>query len=122
VERHLRWAQMRRRLSPAYFAEPLLNPVPALLALLALGQPWTLAGLALKLAADKALAGRLRGEPLPLSSLAWVPVKDLLIAGVWAVGLFRRTICWRGNWLRVGPGSVLSPADEPVAGELQEVS
>src|SRR3954453_14661952 len=32
-ERHLRWSQMRRRISPAYFGEPLLNPIPFLLAL-----------------------------------------------------------------------------------------
>ncbi|HSK79916.1 MAG TPA: glycosyltransferase [Thermoanaerobaculia bacterium] len=114
LERHLRWSQMRRRLSPAYFAEPLLNPVPFLLALALLSGDRIFAtaailGLGLKLTADKALAGRLRGEPLPLRSLLWVPVKDVLIFGVWVVGLFRRTICWRGNRLRVGPGSLLSP-------------
>ena len=118
-ERHLRWSQMRRRISPAYFGEPLLNPVPLLLAA-ALAEGWRgtgvalagiLAGIAVKIAADALLAWRLRGEALPLRSLLWIPVKDLLIAGVWSVGLFRRTICWRGNRLRVGPGSVLTPAE-----------
>src|SRR5215218_8458438 len=117
-ERHLRWSQMRRRISPAYFGEPLLNPVPLLLAAaLAHGRlgagvalAGILAGIAVKVAADGLLARRLRGEALPLRSLLWIPVKDLLIAGVWSVGLFRRTICWRGNRLRVGPGSVLTPA------------
>lgn len=120
LERHLRWSQMRRRLSPAYFGEPLLNPVPFLLALFALAAASgdrifataALVGLGVKLTADKVLSRRLRGEALPLRSLLWVPVKDVLILGVWAVGLFRRTICWRGNRLRVGPGSVLSPAGE----------
>ena len=37
--------------------------------------------------ADALLARRLRGEPLPLASLLAIPVKDVLIAGVWAVGL-----------------------------------
>lgn len=123
LERHLRWSQMRRRLSPAYFGEPLLNPVPALLAVLALAAagiaPYgldaadlgsaALAGIALKVAADAALTRRLRGEIGPLRDLLWVPLKDLLIAGVWAVGLFRTTICWRGHRLRVGPGSRLTP-------------
>lgn len=125
-ERHLRWAQMRRRISPAYFGEPLLNPVPFLLAAALAGGPRAaaaLAGVAVKIAADALLARRLRGEALPLRSLLWIPVKDLLIAGVWAVGLFRRTICWRGHLLRVGPGSVLTPAGpaaEAAAGELEE--
>ncbi len=124
-ERHLRWSQMRRRISPAYFGEPLLNPVPFLLAAAlaqgGLGAGLALAGIALKIAADALLAKRLRGEPLPLSSLLWIPVKDLLIAGVWSVGLFRRTLCWRGNRLRVGPGSLLTPADPAgVAADFKE--
>jgi ceramide glucosyltransferase len=122
-ERHLRWSQMRRRLSPAYFGEPLLNPVPFLLgaAVAEGGAAWpaALAGVAAKVAADALLARRLRGEALPLRSLLWIPVKDLMIAGIWAVGLFRRTICWRGHLLRVGAGSVLSPVnDEALAVDL----
>jgi ceramide glucosyltransferase len=124
-ERHLRWSQMRRRISPAYFGEPLLNPIPFLLALaLAAGGGRTaaaaLAGVAVKIAADALLSRRLRGEALPLSSLLWIPLKDILIAGVWTVGLFRRTICWRGHPLRIGPGSLLTPAGpaETAAGEL----
>lgn len=120
VERHLRWAQMRRRLSPAFFGEPLLNPIPWLL-LAAWNGPVVpaLLGIALKLLADATLIRRLRGEALPLRSLLWIPVKDLLIAGIWVAGAFRQTLCWRGNRLRVGPGSVLSavgselPAAEP---------
>lgn len=126
AERHLRWSQMRRRLHPAYFGEPLLNPVPFLLALLALalaggtpdGRLWgsaALVGIGLKLTADAWLARRLRGEALPLRSLLWIPVKDLIVAGLWAAGLFRRTLCWRGHRLRVNAGSVLTPADEPPA-------
>ncbi len=115
LERHLRWAQMRRRLSPAFFAEPLLNPVPwlAAVALLggAAGTAAALLGIALKVASDARLAGRLRGQALPLGSLAWIPVKDFLVAGIWMTGAFRRTICWRGNILRVGAGSVLSPVE-----------
>lgn len=115
VERHLRWAQMRRRLSLAYFGEPLLNPVPALLAVLALVPDLATAaflGVVLKIAADAALVHRLRGRAPRPADLLWVPFKDLLIAGVWVVGAFRSTICWRGHRLRVGPGSVLSLLEE----------
>ena len=116
---------MRRRISPAYFGEPLLNPVPFLLAAALAhgrrGAAVALAGIAVKIAADALLAWRLRGEALPVSSLLWIPVKDLLIAGIWSVGLFRRTICWRGNRLRVGPGSLLTPADPAgVAADFKE--
>jgi ceramide glucosyltransferase len=122
AERHLRWSQMRRRISPTYFAEPLLNPVPFLLALmvaagLAGGWPLVaaaLAGVGAKLAADALLSRRLRGAMPSLTLLALAtPVKDTLILGIWAVGLFKRTICWRGHRLRVGPGSVLSPVANP---------
>jgi ceramide glucosyltransferase len=117
-ERYLRWAQMRRRMSLAYFAEPLLNPVPALLALLVLallgGTPdarlWSglaLVGLGLKLLADKVLSSRLRGGSVPVWRLAWIPLKDLMIAGAWTVGLFKRSLSWRGHRLRVGAGSLL---------------
>jgi ceramide glucosyltransferase len=126
LERHLRWAQMRRRLSPAFFGEPLLNPIPFLLAVLALaasgqGTAWAsaaslgraaLAGVGGKIAADALVAWRLRGRAPRLADLAWVPVKDLLVAGVWLAGAFRSTICWRGHRLRVGPGSRLTPLPE----------
>lgn len=136
AERHLRWSQMRRRMSPAFFAEPLLNPVPfhlALAAVAAFGDHWRLAGAAAagvvaKLAADTLLARRLRGAMPSLALLTLgTPFKDVLILGIWCVALFKRTICWRGHRLTVGPGSVLSPVvavnPEPApAVALQEVA
>jgi len=136
IERHLRWSQMRRSMTPAYFAEPLLNPVPFLLALAAVavfGDHWWLAGAAVagvvaKLAADTLLARRLRGAMPSLTLLALgTPFKDVLILGIWCIALFKRTICWRGHRLTVGPGSVLSPVvavnPEPApAVALQEVA
>lgn len=118
LARHLRWSQMRRRLSPAYFGEPLLNPIPWLLAVAALALAGALpaalltaaiTGIGLKVAADARLWRVLRGATPPASVLLWVPVKDLLVAGVWAMAIWKRTIDWRGNRLRVGEGSVLSP-------------
>jgi ceramide glucosyltransferase len=153
--RHLRWAQMRRRLSPAFFGEPLLNPLPWLLALLAVagaaaaaapapvgtsasGNPavspfpviaglppvaaaalFAAAGLALKVAADALLAWRLRGRPLSPAALLAIPLKDLLIAGVWVAGAFRTTIHWRQNRLRIGPGSVLTASPAGAAGPAE---
>jgi ceramide glucosyltransferase len=127
LERHLRWAQMRRRLSPAFFGEPLLNPVPFLLALAILSPDLavaTLAGIGGKIAADALLARRLRGRSLRPADLLWIPAKDLLIAGVWLLGAFRSTICWRGHRLRVGAGSRLWPVEQEEAAipALQEVA
>lgn len=137
LERHLRWALMRRQISLAYYGEPLLNPLPALLGVAALAAagatPYgiasgglgaaALAGIALKIAADAVLARRLRGEAVRPRDLLCIPLKDLLVAGIWAAALFRGTICWRGHRLRVGPGSRLSPAGEPApAAALRRVA
>ncbi len=129
AERHLRWSQMRRRISPTYFAEPLLNPVPFLLALAVAASSTgrgflaaaSLAGVGAKLMADVLLSRRLRGAMPSLPFLALgTPVKDTLILGIWAVGLFKGTICWRGHRLRVGPGSVLSPVTNlPIESPLE---
>jgi ceramide glucosyltransferase len=123
--RHVRWSQMRRNIAPwTYLAEPLLNPVPSLLAVGMLGgagrlgsahdTPLALLALALiltKIAADAAQARALRGRPVPLAQLALVPVKDCLVLGMWALGLVWREIDWRGHRMRIGPGSALAPID-----------
>jgi ceramide glucosyltransferase len=126
VERHLRWGQMRRRISPLlYMLEPLLNPVPWILAAaaavaanpgpvlgvtpltwLALAVP----GILLKCGSDSLLARRLGRPSFSLGDLAWIPLKDLAIAAVWAVAALKRSINWRGNRLRIGRGSVLESA------------
>lgn len=121
VERHLRWAQMRRRLNAAaYFGEPLLNPTPWLLATLALtsGKPAALAliGLCVKAASDVLLLAKVRGAAIPAWKLPCIWLKDLLVLGIWAVGLFRQTLSWRGNHLRVARGSLLLPPPRPQLG------
>lgn len=110
LNRHVRWGQIRRRLVPAaFFAEPLLNPV--LWACLA--APWhaslALAVVAAKIAADEALTQRLRGHGFRLRWLLAIPLKDLVIAGVWLVAAFRRRVWWRGHVMRIGAGTRLLP-------------
>ena len=124
LARHLRWCQMRCRINPAAYAgEVLLNPTlplaaTALLAVAAgAALPALLAatGIALKVAADGLLLHRLGRRRVPLRRLAWVPVKDLLIAAVWLTAPFVGTVAWRGTRLRIGPGSRLAalPAAAP---------
>jgi hypothetical protein len=116
---------MRRRIAPAlYFAEPLLSPLPFILfglvcwlfgaelgfvsraAMLA----FFCLGLAFKLASDAHVLSRVRGDRLRLSELPCWLCKDLMLLGIWALGAVKRTVVWRGNVLRIGPGSELSPA------------
>jgi ceramide glucosyltransferase len=129
VERHVRWGQMRRRISPKLYAlEPLLNPIPWLLAAsaaIALNReplldlsPATWLGLLLgggllKCASDGWVARMLGRLPFTASALAWIPIKDLLISLVWAIGAVKRTVNWRGNNLRIGRGSVLDARGIP---------
>jgi len=122
--RHLRWAQMRRRLATRlYWAEPLLYPGPLLLvalALLALGaQPhfvsadWLARVSALALAAkylsDAWLVRVINGSVVRASDLPLMLLKDLAMWGIWAVGAVRRRVNWRGHPMLIGPGSRLYP-------------
>jgi hypothetical protein len=80
VARHLRWAQMRRRISPAYFGEPLLNPgfwlLAAAIAAAAAGAPVAAlaaaaalvleVGLEAGLGVAAGVAGRLLVDSFPL--------------------------------------------------------
>lgn len=115
LNRHLRWAQIRRRGARWAFAgEPLLNPVLWSALALAAGFPLVAASATvLKIASDALLAHRLGRRSYRLRDLAWIPVKDLVIAGLWAVAAFRRRVWWRGNLRRIGAGTRL--LGEPVA-------
>lgn len=125
ANRHLRWHQMRRWISPwTYLGEPLLNPSIALGLTAALAVPRILRegsdsmatasvavaamGIAAKCLSESRLARRLSGRSLSLGELALVPMKDLMVLGFWVAGLFDREVLWRGHTLRVGPGSVLT--------------
>jgi ceramide glucosyltransferase len=128
INRHLRWAQMRRRLSPAaFFGELILNPVLWIaLAVVFSRLDLRLCGLALfgvavKCAGDGLVLRRLGGAPR-LAQLLVIPFKDLLIAGLWAVGAFRRTVNWRGNVLRIEAGSRLERADSFEGEPVQEAA
>jgi ceramide glucosyltransferase len=118
ANRHLRWALMRRRLcARAYVLETLLNPVAWIALSLAASLrggfdaravACALAAAALKAGGDAAVSRRL-GIALHPAHLLLVPVKDLLVAVIWIAGAFRRTVDWRGNRLRIGAGTELSP-------------
>lgn len=114
MHRYARWSVMQRQCAgwPAYVGMLLLNPV--LLATLAFGLA---PGLSTAIVWGVCVAGRmaidttgallLRGRPFGARALLLCPVKDLLAAGAWGYGLFRRSIDWRGARLTVLRGSRL---------------
>lgn len=121
VQRHLRWAQMRRWIAPSVFAaEPLMSPTPWLVLLGALGHTsLAIAGLAWVIAIEAiGLRSLHRGE-LRWRALAWVPLKDLLIIALWMLAWVRRSVSWRGNHYRIGPGSTLTPLGSETATGLE---
>jgi len=122
--RHLRWAQMRRRLATRlYWAEPLLYPGPLLLVallLLACGaQPhfvsadWLARASGLSLAAkylsDAWLVRVINGCFVRASDLPLMLLKDLGMWGIWGLGAVRRRVNWRGHPMLIGEGSRLYP-------------
>ncbi|HET9931875.1 MAG TPA: glycosyltransferase [Polyangiaceae bacterium] len=122
--RQVRWSQMRRHLAPGmYFAELLQSPIPWLLTALALvvsgattnGRAlWATsiaAGLTLRLASDGWLMRELRGAPLAVRDYAAIVLKDLIWVWIWMQGGVRREVTWRGNSLRIGRGSALTPVE-----------
>ncbi len=67
-------------------------------------------GLLFKMLSDAHVVGRVRGERLQLHEVPCLLLKDLMVLGIWALGAVKRTVVWRGNVLRIGPGSELFPA------------
>ncbi len=120
VNRHQRWAQMRRHLSlKAYLCEPLLYTYPALiLGVVATAGRFSSSGwwavlvtslLLGKFGLDGRLLRRLYPKHFEWRWLALLVVKDTLVLATWTSGLFVRSIDWRGTRLRIGRGSCLSP-------------
>ncbi|MCH2108599.1 MAG: glycosyltransferase [Polyangiaceae bacterium] len=113
LNRHVRWGQMRRRISPFFFlAELIANPTPFFLTALLLGsqdiQCLAASGLAVKWLADIGVYLFLGREP-QVETLLLIPLKDLLVPLMWATSALRQTVNWRGNKMLIGPGSQLLP-------------
>ncbi len=111
--RHIRWGQMRRHISPGFYLFELTgNPTPFFLALAFLAPApenaffWWAQGV--KWSADAFIYLLLTPRPSPLTLLL-MPLKDALVLVMWVLGGIRRTVNWRGRRLRVGAGSRLTP-------------
>jgi ceramide glucosyltransferase len=114
--RYARWSVIHRQaIGPRMYAgQALLNPTMfAVAGALVCPSGAALGGLALaaalKVAYDGAALRLLRGGRVPLATLVASPAKDAILAAAWAMGLVRRHVEWRGNPLRVLPGTRLMP-------------
>jgi ceramide glucosyltransferase len=118
--RYQRWGVLQRQaVGPsAYAAMALLNPVmlatagaalaPSAAAACALG-----GACAAKMALDAAAGRALRPGGFRWRQLALVPAKDLVFGFAWAWGLVHSEVDWRGNRLRVLPGTRIDPGSLP---------
>lgn len=117
LDRHRRWAVIHRTaISPlTYVGQAVMNPVPlTLLALLLAPSRLTLLAFAgtwaLKSLIDTA-AIRFHRPAFGLRTPLYVLLKDLGIFAAWCNAIFRRTVVWRGNRLRVERGTLLRPPE-----------
>ncbi|HZN94325.1 MAG TPA: glycosyltransferase, partial [Myxococcales bacterium] len=115
LNRHRRWAIIHRTaIAPStYLGQGMMNALPwALLALLCNPSRPTLLAFAACWAVKAMLdvgALRLHRPAFGLRTPLLVLLKDLSIFSAWCNGVFRRTVVWRGNRLRVEHGSLLRP-------------
>ena len=114
INRHLRWGQMRRNINEFYymielFSHPFFLSIVYLLirqdvfALLALGVV-----LLLKISLDLML-NLLIGSDGRWYHYFLIPVKDLIVAFVWFIPYFNRTVNWRGNVYKIEKNTYLIP-------------
>lgn len=114
IERHARWAKMRRALTPGvFYVEPLLFPllvatlVALLLPSLLAAQVW-LAALGLQVIGAMLSLTVLRARrPVLLALLELLRAAAFLAA--WLLGCVSRKVVWRGNAFTIGEGSTLTP-------------
>ncbi|WP_257461292.1 glycosyltransferase [Archangium lipolyticum] len=126
LKRYVRWSIIHHTCipTPVYLAQSLLNPLPwALLGALlepsarALGVVGTV--VLAKLAHDVTIFHLSRpGQTTSWRVVPAVLLKDLLLFMAWTNGLFARSVDWRGNKLRVLPGSKLVAPTPAMPGSL----
>ena len=113
LNRHVRWAKMRRNLDlPNYLSEILGHPLALTLAYAAYrndssGVFVLSVVLAAKYLSDIVALYLMRSD-LRIWHCLLLPIKDAIIFGVWFVPFFSRSISWRGNLYRIEKKTQLS--------------
>jgi ceramide glucosyltransferase len=118
VRRQLRWNMMRLRLQPfPFLLEPLIVPLFTASIAILFGTPplWTLAwAFGVTIARDSAQWIMMRGPSGLALALLVIPLRDVLIIGIWLSTFPKRHITWRGNRVRVSAGTRLYMETLPV--------
>ncbi len=127
--RHVRWATMRRHVNVwHYLAEMFSNPLFFALFLVAWRHDWYSVGAFAAAAALKSvldmMAASFMGATRTWHHYFLVPLKDFLIALIWFIPIYGKTVNWRGNQFLVGkhtslaPVAQTSPSDSFLSGTL----
>jgi ceramide glucosyltransferase len=122
VSRHRRHAAMRVRLSPwTHPIELCTNSVALALAPLVLGGvPGAVMFamvVAVKTLVDSVVMRNLRGAWPRWAHLPLIAVKDFVMAGLWAAGIFNNRVNWRGTEYMIRKGTRLIRIDPPEVAE-----
>jgi ceramide glucosyltransferase len=126
--RHLRWARIRRRISPAgYVGELFTNPLPAAAALVASSPGAASAAVAVAVLGALCLAAvaseRLLGVHRPLHHYPpMVILRGLLVAALWPVPFFSSKVVWRSRSFRIGARTLLVPETSWLPDELADIT
>lgn len=122
IERHARWARMRRGIVPACFAFELLLQPLVIAVLVWAASPTPLAARLVACALALQVLGALLCHTLlqarrPFLLAALEPVRAAAAAASWLLAVATRRVSWRGNVFVVGAGSKLVPV--PRAPEIE---
>jgi ceramide glucosyltransferase len=115
IERHTRWAKMRRAIAPLAFAfEPLLSPIAIATAGVAIVPSRTmvlvLLAVTLLQIVGAALTSRaVRGHAMPARYLFLEPLRALAVQMCWVSAALSRRVEWRGHRFVIGRDSRLTP-------------
>lgn len=119
IERHTRWAKMRRAIAPTAFAfEPLLSPTAVALAAVTLSPTQRVAATFVAILLMQWLGAAftthaIRGHALRPRYLLLEPVRAVAMQVCWLRAVASRRVEWRGHAFIVGPDSVLTPVTRP---------
>ncbi|MGD9253942.1 MAG: ceramide glucosyltransferase [Holophagae bacterium] len=126
--RHLRWARIRRRISPlGYSAELLTNPLAMTVALLVIAPGvFSLVAAAaclVILSGAAAMAEGLLGVRRPLHHYPpLLLLRSLLVLVLWPVPFVSSSVVWRGRSFRIGPRTLLQPETPWLADDLADLN
>jgi ceramide glucosyltransferase len=118
VSRHLRWARIRRRISPSgYLSELLTDPLPPAVVAAAVEPGVVTAGvlggvLALLSVLSASAERRLGVRRPPIVYPLLVMLRSALVTALWPVPLFSRKVEWRGVRYRIGSRTRLMPLSD----------